>query len=200
MEAVTLTKGPLRWAYGSKAIAIIGSSSAAALLGLSVLEPGLKPMNFPDAVVITALYFQPALLMLLPRRRASLDLAAGILAALLGLGLFVVPYALAVPGVALAGLCTIVSAIGAIVHNSVQPETHGDAPVSVLTVVTTVAAVTAAGISSHPSCRTSAMESVCVGAATSFLGAFAALVALWLSAAIVWLAARKPDAPDTPIE
>lgn len=189
---MSASNGSWKGLRSSKHIAILGSSAASLMLGLAFLEPELEPPNFPAAVVVAALFFEPALLMILPPRRASLDLAAGIIAAFLALGFVLFPYALALPEFSIAGLFTAAGAVAAFIHNSLAPETRGDAKIATLAVVVMVCAVIAAGVGNHPMCRASAVESACVDDATSYVGAAASVATLWLGTTLVWLAARTP--------
>jgi hypothetical protein len=193
-----LATGPLKEIRSSKWVAILGSAAASLTLGLSFLELNLRPANVPDAMVVAALFFQPALLMSLPRRRASLDLAAGVIAAFLGLAFFLGPVVLlGIPQFSLTGLFISASAIGAFVHNSMAPETKGDGKVAIQAVIVTVCALIASGISNEPTCRASAVETMCDDNATSYVGAAATVLTLWLGAALVWLGARRPPTEST---
>ena len=188
-----LATRPLKGTRSSKWVAILGSAAASLTLGLSLLELNLKPANVPDAMVAAALFFQPALLISLPRRRASLDLAAGVIAAFLGLGFFLGPLVLlGIPQFSLPGLFISASAIGAFVHKSMAPETKGDGKIAIQAVIVTVCALIAIGVSTEPICRISAVETICDDNATSYLGAAATVLTLWLGAALVWLAAHEP--------
>lgn len=176
----------------SRMIAILGSSAASLTIGITFLELDLDPLNIPDAIVYSALFFQPALLMILSPRRRPLSLAAGIIAAFLGSVFFLVPFLFFVPQFSMVGLFMSVAAIAAFIHLGMTPTTKGDGKVAFQAVVVTVLALIASGISNHPMCRASAMESFCVDDATSYVGAAAAVVTLWLGTALLWLVARKP--------
>lgn len=183
-------------------IAVLASVGASVTFGLSMLDWELRPLDVPSAMVSGALYLQPAVLMMLPRRRASLDLAAGIVAALLGVGPLLIPYALAAPSFIAVAVLSLVGAVMALWANSYSTS-KGDSPLAILAVILTAGAMFATMIQTRSVCRygSGLTRSDCAVDAVSYFGAASTVGALWLACLVVWLVAggRRRESVNDPV-
>lgn len=176
-----------------RALAVVASVAASATISLVMLDLTLRPLDVPTAMVFGALFLQPALLLILPKRRISLDLAAGVLAALLGAGLIFIPYALMFPWATAVAVFSIIAGIFAICLNSYS-KSKGDAVIAVLAVVLTITAMSAVAFDTQDLCRYGYggeyPEFVCADG-VSYLGAVATVGALGLASFTLWLSAGR---------
>jgi hypothetical protein len=174
----------LRW------LAVVASVAASTTITLVTLGVGMGPLNVPTAIVFGALYLQPAVLMILPRRKASLNLAAGFIAAILGVGLLLIPYALVIPEMIAAALLSAISGILALGANS-SSRFRGAALLAVLAVLLTAAAMFAPELEDLFRCRSGPVPLSCVTDEITYVGAAATVAGLWLACVVVWICARR---------
>ncbi|MFY9588725.1 MAG: hypothetical protein WAT66_14870, partial [Actinomycetota bacterium] len=173
-----------------KPVAIFFSLAAAVTMSFILLGGETNILDVPLAIVVGAIYFQPAVLMILPRRGASLDLAAGVIASILGAGLIIIPYALAFPPFLVVAVLSVMCGIAAFAANSYS-HTRGDALAAVLAALLTAAATFTSELDHLFRCRSGPVPLFCVTGDITLFGAAATVAALWLACLVVWLVAGR---------